>query len=174
MGVSGSPQQAGQMTGCRLASSEDGEGVIKLQKLPWSCACRHCGMNVPPSGPLSRLKGVLGRRVEMDAGLRDAEGLRGDTGTGQDAERANLRPREKGTEKAGTGVEGERDREAERKETEDRGGGLDAKEDRGREGELRTQMELTAGEVGLIGRKALQMLLRWLLGPRLLLSPWGS
>lgn len=66
-------------------------------------------MNVPPSGPLSRLKGVLGRRVEMDAGLRDAEGLRGDTGMGQDAERANLRPREKGTEKMGTGVEGERE-----------------------------------------------------------------
>lgn len=82
MGVSGSPQQAGRMTGCRLASSEDREGVIKLQKLPWSCACRHCGVNVPPSGRLCRLKGVLGRRVRMDAGLRDAEGLGGEIGMG--------------------------------------------------------------------------------------------
>lgn len=92
------------MTGCRLASSEDGEGVIKLQKLPWSCACRHCGVNVPPSGPLSRLKGVLGRRVRMDAGLRDAEGLREKTGMLQDAEKANWRPRKMGAEKVGTGV----------------------------------------------------------------------
>lgn len=61
-----------------------------------------------------------------------------------------------------------------REDTEDRDRGPDAKEDRGREGEGRTQMELTAGEVELIGGKAPQMLLRWLLSPRLLLSPRGS
>lgn len=102
------------MTGCRLASSEDREGVIKLQKLPWSCACRHCGVNVPPSGPLSRLKGVLGRRVRTDAGLSDAQGLRGETGMGQ-MPKANRRPREKGTEKAGDRCgRTERQRKAER------------------------------------------------------------
>lgn len=69
MRVSGSPQQAGQMTGCRLASSEGREGGIKLQKLPWSCACRHCGVNVPPSGPLSRLEGVVEGK-ESEQGCR--------------------------------------------------------------------------------------------------------
>lgn len=45
----------------------------------------------------------------------------------------------------------------------------------GKERERRPQVELTAGEVELTGgRKALQMLLQWLLGPRLLLSPRGS
>lgn len=69
-----------------------------------------------------------------------------------------------------------KDRETEegREDTEDIDRGPDAKEDRGREGECRTQMELTAGEVELFGRKAPQMLLRWLLGPRPLLSPRGS
>lgn len=113
MGVSGSPQQAGQMTGCRLASSEDREGVIKLQKLPWSCACRHCGVNVPPSGPLSRLKGVLGRRVRTDgrtAGLRDAEGLRGETGMEQMQRGRTGDPGRRGKRKRG---DGEREKEKE-------------------------------------------------------------
>lgn len=55
-------------------------------------------------------EGVLGRRVRIDAELSDAEGLRGLNRNGADAARANWRPREKGTEKAGIGVEGQRDR----------------------------------------------------------------
>lgn len=56
--MSGSPQQARQMTDCGPAGSGAGGGR-KSQKQPRPCAYRHCGVNVPPSGSwsLSRLGG---------------------------------------------------------------------------------------------------------------------
>lgn len=111
----GVPIRLGEVNGCCLASSEGREAVIKPQKLPWSCACKHCGVNVPPSGPPSRLKGLLGRRVRKYSGLRDSdtEGLRGETGMGL-MQRARWRPRGKGTEKTETEMWKERKRQTKR------------------------------------------------------------
>lgn len=70
IGVSGSPQQAGQMTDCRAGLGTG--GGEKSQTQPWPCACRHCGVNIPPSGPrsLSRLVGGrwAGREVRRRGG----------------------------------------------------------------------------------------------------------
>lgn len=73
-GVSGRPQQARQMTGCCLAGPWAGGGE-KSQKQPRACACKHCSVKVPPSGPqsLSRLgwgggEGWAGRRVRTPRG----------------------------------------------------------------------------------------------------------
>lgn len=65
--MSGSPQQARQMTDCSPAGSEAGDGR-KSQKQPQSCAYRHCGVNVPPSGSwsLSRLRGWGRGKVQGD------------------------------------------------------------------------------------------------------------
>lgn len=95
----GGPQQAGQMTGCRLAGSEDRQGGIKPQKLPWSCACRHCGVNVPPSGLLSRLK--ESEKVCRAESQRHRGAERGGR-DGTDAWRERWRCRGKGTEKTET------------------------------------------------------------------------
>lgn len=72
-GVSGSPRQAGQMTDCR-ASLGTGGGE-KSQEQPWPCACRHCGVNIPPSGPRSRLVGgEVGREGSEETwGPRDRD-----------------------------------------------------------------------------------------------------
>lgn len=74
--------------------------------------------------------------------------------------RGKMETQGKGAERTETEIWEERQRQRSR-----------GKGGQGREGERRTQMELTAGEVELIGRKAPQMPLRWLLGPGLLLSP---
>lgn len=77
-GVSGRPQQARQMTGCCLAGPWAGGGE-KSQKQPRACACKHCSVKVPPSGPqsLSRLGwggGGLGREESEDTqGPRDRD-----------------------------------------------------------------------------------------------------
>lgn len=76
-GVSGRPEQARQMTGCCLAGPGAGGGE-KSQKQPWACACRHCSVKVPPSGPqsLSRLgwgEGLGREGSEETQGLRDRD-----------------------------------------------------------------------------------------------------
>lgn len=61
------------MTDCCPAGSGLRAGK-KSQKQPWSCARRHCSVNVPPSGPwsLSRLSGGRAGSKEM-RGPRDRD-----------------------------------------------------------------------------------------------------
>lgn len=72
-GVSGSPQQAGQMTGCRAGLGTG--GGEESQEQPWPRACRHCGVNIPPSGPRS-LSGLVGGGKVAREGSEETWGLR--------------------------------------------------------------------------------------------------
>lgn len=67
-------QQARQMTGCCLAGLRAGGGE-KSQKQPRACACRHCSVKVPPSGPQSRSKLGCGEGLGRE-GSKETQGLR--------------------------------------------------------------------------------------------------
>lgn len=104
----------------------------KPQKLPWPCARSHCGVNVPPSGPLSGLEGVPGTGVKRHVELRDRDTEGAQSGRWGDGK--EMEAWEEGTEKTATGRQ--------------RCGGKDRVTDGGTETETQMQRRTETGQGG--------------------------